>query len=70
MTMNGKENPKGVIYMPYIPFTTSTTINNVKVWDYRWYVNILCKINWFFHFKKRRRWNEIKDTKTTVNYAK
>lgn len=49
----------GYVYAPYIPVTTGTIINGIKVWDHRWYVNIFCKIRWFFHFKERRRWKEI-----------
>ena len=57
--MKTKEEQPGVIWAPYIPVTTGTIINGIKVWDHRWYVNIWCKINWFFHFKERKRWKEL-----------
>lgn len=46
---------EGYIYAPYIPVTDGVYINGVQVWDYRWWKNILCKINWFFHFKLRKQ---------------
>ena len=49
------EGHEGCFYAPWVPVTTATSINNVRVWDHRWWMNILCKINWFFHFRLRRR---------------
>ena len=54
-----EEVPEGYIYAPYIPQTVGSYINNVKVWDHRWWVNIFCKINWFFHFRMRKRYNNF-----------
>lgn len=47
---------KEVVYMPYVLDCLGTYINGIKVWDKRWYINIFCKINWFFHFKERKRY--------------
>ena len=63
-------NEEGVVYAPYIFFTTGTIINNVKVWDYRWWVNIWCRINWFFHFRMRRRWKQLRKKNISTNYYK
>lgn len=46
--------PEGYIYVPWIPHTTKAFINGIQVWDCRWWKNILCKINWFLHFKQRK----------------
>lgn len=46
--------PEGYVYVPLIPRTTKAFINNIQVWDHRWWKNILCKINWFLHFKQRK----------------
>jgi hypothetical protein len=43
-----------ITYTPFIPVTTATIINGVKVWDRRWWANILCKINLCLHPSKRR----------------
>lgn len=64
---DNKEIPK-VIYAPYIPMTSGTIINGIKVWDHRWWVNIWCRINWFFHLKERRRWNKLKNQKVSAKY--
>ena len=66
--MKTKEEMPRVIYAPYIPVTTGTTINGIKVWDRRWWVNIWCKINWFFHFKERKRWKELCNKKVDAKY--
>ena len=57
-----------VVYTPYITKTSSTIINGIKVWDYRWWVNIWCKINWFLHFKQRKRWKEMSKIKVDSKY--
>ena len=59
---------EGYIYAPYIPVTDGLYINGVKVWDHRWWVNIFCKINWFFHFRMRKRFNKYKNTKIDEKY--
>lgn len=46
--------PEGYIYVPWIPHATKTFINGIQVWDRRWWKNLLCKINWFLHFKQRK----------------
>lgn len=51
-----------LIYAPWIPQTTATFINSVKVWDRRWWMNILCKINWFLHFKQRKAHKKYANT--------
>ena len=48
------DTAEGYVYAPWIPVTTASYVNGVRVWDCRWWMNILCKINWFFHFKKRK----------------
>ena len=58
-----EELPEGYVYAPWIMKTTASSINNVKVWDHRWWVNVFCKINWFFHFRMRKRFNKYKSTK-------
>ena len=45
----------GCIYTPWIPITTKTFVNGIQVWDCRWWKNIFCKINWFFHFRMRKQ---------------
>ena len=50
-----------VIYAPYVPKTTGVIINGIKVWDHRWYINILLKIKLFFMPSFRKR------VKTTSN---
>jgi hypothetical protein len=57
-----------VVYTPYITKTSATIINGIKVWDYRWWVNIWCKINWFLHFKQRKRWKEMSKIKVDSKY--
>ena len=47
--------PEGYVYVPWIPHTTKSFINGIQVWDSRWWINILCKINWFLHFRLRKR---------------
>ena len=47
-------NESKPIYVPWVPETVGTYVNGVKIWDKRWYMNIFCKINWFFHFKLRK----------------
>lgn len=59
-----------LIYVPYIPKNTGCYINGVKVSDYRWYVNIFCKINWFFHFKLRKEHKKWLKTKVPSKYYK
>ena len=56
---DNKKEQSCVVYAPYITRTSATIINGIKVWDYRWWVNIWCKINWFLHFKQRKCWKEI-----------
>jgi hypothetical protein len=63
----GNENNK-VVYAPYIGKTLGVIVNGVKVWDYRWYVNILCRINWFFHFKLKKRFKKLSTTKVPTEY--
>ena len=69
--MEDNKEQSFVVYAPYIPITSETIINGIKVWDYRWWVNIWCKINWFLHFKQRKRWKEtskiIVDSKFYLN---
>ena len=64
-----KEKESKCIYMPYTMITNSTLINGIKVWDRRWYINWWCKINWFFHFKERKRWKEISSKQVGCRYA-
>ena len=65
--MNTKEEIPKTILAPYIPINTGTIINGIRVSDYRWWVNIWCKINWFFHFKERKRWKKIANMKVDPN---
>lgn len=57
-----------VVYAPYIPKTVGTYINNVKVWDCRWWVNIFCKINWFFHFRLRKQHKKYANKKINTAF--
>ena len=57
--MEDNKEQSCVVYAPYIPKTSAVIINGIKVSDHRWWVNIWCKINWFLHFKQRKRWKEI-----------
>ena len=66
--MENKGNENGVIYAPYITETYATYINGIKVWDKRWWVNIWCRINWFFHFKRRKNWNKTKDKQVSPKF--
>lgn len=69
-----KEKDK-VIYAKWVPMTKGTYVNGVKTWDHRWWANIFCKINWFFHFKLRKRHKELENRKInssfygTINYT-
>ena len=63
-----EELPMGFVYGPYIPQTTSASINGVRVWDSRWWMNILCKINWFFHFKLRKNHKKYTNRKIDTSY--
>ena len=57
------------IYAPFIPVTTATIINGVKVWDRRWWANILCKINLWIHPSYRRMIKKYQNLKVpTANY--
>ena len=51
-----------------MPLNTGTIINGVKVWDYRWYVNLWCKINWFLHLKQRKLWKETCNKKVNTKF--
>lgn len=64
----GNENNK-VVYAPYIGKTLGLIVNGVKVWDYRWYVNIFCRINWFFHFKLKKMFKKWSTIKVPVEYC-
>lgn len=58
-----------IIYAPYVmQEKCPTIINGIKVYDPRWWVNIWCRINWFFHFKERKRWKEISQKKIDAKY--
>lgn len=57
-----------VIYAPWVPVATASYINNVKVWDHRCWMNILCKINWFFHFKLRKSFKKTSNTPVNRNF--
>ena len=63
-----EELPEGYVYAPWIMKTTASSINNVKVWDHRWWVNIFCKLNWLFHFRMRKQFNRYKNTKIDEKY--
>ena len=56
------------IRVPWVPVTTATYINGVRVWDARWWMNILCKINWFFHFKLRKNHKKYTNRKINASY--
>ena len=58
----------GFIYAPWIPQTTATFINGVRVWDRRWYVNLFCEINWFFHFRLRKNHKKYLNKKISELY--
>jgi len=58
--------PEGYVYAPWIPIKTKSFINGIQVWDRRWWMNIFCKINWFFHFGFRRRHNKWRKAKVKV----
>ena len=53
--MNKTEELPKYMFAPYLPITTGTIINGVRVSDNRWWGNILCKIKWLFRFKERKR---------------
>lgn len=57
-----------IVYAPWVPMTTASYINNVQVWDYRWWKNILCKINWFFHFRLRKQFRNYKRKKINSSF--
>jgi hypothetical protein len=59
---------EGYVYAPWVPRYTSTYINNIQVWDYRWWKNILCKINWFFHFKQRKAFKKYANAKVCAKF--
>lgn len=48
----------------------ATYIDGVKIWDRRWWKNILCKINWFFHFRKRKMHRKYEKACTDFNEFK
>ena len=60
--------PEGCVYAPWVPVTTATSINNVRVWDHRWWMNILCKINWFFHFRMRKAHRKYANTNVNTKF--
>ena len=57
---------QGVVYCPYIPVTTATYINGVKVWDIRWWANWFCKLNLWLHPAKRKQIEEFSNKKVCV----
>lgn len=57
-----------VVYAQWIPQTTASFINGVRVWDRRWYVNMFCKINWFFHFRLRNNYKKHLNKKISESY--
>ena len=63
-----KDAPEGYIYAPWIPKTTKTFINGIQVWDHRWWMNILCKINWFLHFKQRKAHKKYANTNVNTKF--
>ena len=60
--------PEGYVYAPWIPVTTASYVNGVRVWDCRWWMNIICKLNWFFHFKMRKQFNKYKNIRIDEKY--
>jgi hypothetical protein len=62
-----EELPEVHIYAPYIPITNGVYINDVQVWGHRWWMNILCKINRLFHFRKRKMQRKYKEAFTDFN---
>jgi hypothetical protein len=58
--------PEGYVYAPWIPVTTKSFINGIQVWDRRWWKNLFCKINWFFHFRMRKRHNKWRRSEVKV----
>ena len=61
-----KEEKTGIVYAQYIPVTTATYINGIKVWDIRWWANWLCKLNLWLHPAKRKWIDEFRDKKVCV----
>ena len=59
---------EGYIYAPWITNTTGTFINNIQVWDCRWWVNIFCKINWFFHLRLRKQHKKYANKKINTTF--
>lgn len=55
-------------YGKWVTMTKGTYVNGVKVWDYRWWVNIFCKINWFLHFKMRKEHKKYSNTNVNSKF--
>lgn len=66
--MTQENDSPQVIWVPWIPVTTGAAVNGVKYWDHRWWMNIICKINWFFHFKLRKRFKKLSNTPVNRNF--
>ena len=62
------ESKEGIVFAPWIAKTTATYINGVKVWDCRAFPNILCRLNWLFHFRLRRMVKRLNETKINQAY--
>ena len=66
--MNKTEELPKYMFAPYLPITTGTIINGVRVSDHRWWGNILCKIKWFFRFKERKRLKRLTNLKVNPKF--
>lgn len=64
--MKENEVNSQILYCPYIPVTTATYINGIKVWDKRWLPNLWCKIYLWLHPKKRKMIEEWGKRKVTI----
>jgi len=60
--------PEGYVYVPWIPHTTKAFINGIQVWDFRWWKNTLCKINWFLHFKQRKTYKKYANNNVNAKF--
>ena len=45
----------------YVTTTMAVYLDGVKVWDYRWYVNIICRLRWLFRFRMKKgiKWTDV-----------
>lgn len=66
--MKENEGNSNILYCPYIPVTTATYVNGIKIWDERWLPNLWCKIYLWLHPKKRKMIEEWGKHKVTIPF--